>query len=162
MSEIALTNAWPSTLPIPYVDFSGSPRDTTLVSEREQAKIHRRSRFSRVYHGMPVQWVFSHSEYLAFKTFYKDTIRCVSAFSIELRFPKNSALSEWMARFVSEGFEATPEEGMWRVDAMLDLVFKQELGTGSGPFKVVVEGESGHWVPFYVLTNTPFYVKETA
>lgn len=159
MSKIVVNNSWPESLPLPFVDFSGSPRDTTLTSpETDPAKIRRRSRYTKNYHSLPVKWVFTTAEYNTFKSFFKNTLRASSAFSIELRFPKNSALSEWIARFISDGFEATPEEGMWVVDALLDLVFKQELGTGFGPFRVVVEGESGHSQPFYTLSQKPFYV----
>lgn len=113
---------WPVALPLPFLEYSGEPRNGTLVSPTDAAAISRRSRFERSYTTLSVAWVFTDAQYQSFKTFFATTLGNGTAqFAIELRFPLNSGLTEWSVR-IEDGYTAAHEEGMWRVQATLDLV----------------------------------------
>lgn len=119
---LTVTNEWPATLPLPSVDYNGAPYNSTLVSPIENAAIERRSRFTRSYCGVSVQWVFTDEEYQDFRAFVKgDLGNGAAVFKIELRFPKNTELTAWAVRF-SAGFEADFDEGYWTVQATLETV----------------------------------------
>jgi len=113
---------WPSTLPLPYVDYSGQPLHVTLASRLENPRILRRSRFHAAVVGVSVQWELGIAEYDTFKTFHQDTLGCGTAlFQISLRYPKASVLTDWKARF-SGPYEAVYLDGGWQVHVPLDLV----------------------------------------
>jgi len=115
-------NVWPSTLPLPFVDYNGEPRNGVVMGKEKDLVILRRSRFERSYTTLLVNWVFTDAQFTAFKTFYKDTLGLgASQFKIELRYPSNSVLTEYSVR-ISEGFEATYQEGLLNVAAVLELV----------------------------------------
>lgn len=113
---------WPTTIPIPYIDFSGQPRNSVVLSPSGAPLMERRSRFFRSYSILSVSWVLTSEELELFKNFYNSDLgNGTAAFKIELRFPKKSALTEWSARFPG-GFEAQRQDGMWQVKSQLDLV----------------------------------------
>lgn len=146
MSEtFQITESWPSTIPLPYVDYSGSPRNATLVSSLESGNILRRKRFQKSYTGVAVVWILADTEYALFKTFFESTIDVGAAlFKMDLRFPQNSALQEWAVRFV-EGYDAAHIDGNWRISANLDLINLTTLPDGAPQlgaveFQVIYEG----------------------
>lgn len=114
--------AWPTSIPLPSLDFSGAPRNSTLVSPEESATIVRRSRFQRSYSMLSVGWVLTEAQYQDLCDFFLgDLGNGTAQFKIELRYPKNSELTEWSVRF-GGGYEASREEGYWTVRASLELV----------------------------------------
>lgn len=124
--ELALETVWPD-LPLPKVDYTGIPRNTTLVSKRDSAYIARRSRFERTYALLSVSWCFTDDQLEAFETFFAEELdNGIAQFKIELRYPENSALKEWAVRF-DEGYSTSNEEGRWLVSASLDLVGPVEI-----------------------------------
>jgi hypothetical protein len=119
---ITVDIAWPETIPLPFLDFSGSPRNATISSTIESPRIEQRSRFGTSYGTLSVQWVLTAAELVLFETFYNDTLgNGTSCFSIDLRFPKNSQLTEWMVRFV-DTYGVSYTDGVATVESKLDLV----------------------------------------
>lgn len=125
---------WPTTLPLPFIDYSGGPRNTTLVAPPESAGIMSRSRFQKSYYGLAVTWVLNPAEKAEFVSFYTETLHNgASAFAIELRYPKNSELTEWMVRFSGEGYDMTWADGNWSISTALDLIMPMDLPDLVGP-----------------------------
>jgi hypothetical protein len=121
-NEITINVDWPITLPLPYVDYEGSPSNTTLVGDVKNGNIQRRSRYHRSYIHVSLIWVFSFSQFEEFKTYFQTTLeRGVSQFKISLRYPQNSELTEWAVRFIG-GYEAAYLDGAWSIKANVDLV----------------------------------------
>lgn len=169
MSEaIIIDNEWPATIPIPYVDFSGSPRNRTIVGDPSAGRVNRRSRMQTGYSSLSVTWKLTEAQFELFKSFFTDDLEMGCAqFKIELRFPRHTTLTEWIARFI-DGFEASPigDDGNWEVTASLDLVFLAVVSDASplegySPFYVDVSGAgTGDDVPFYTSEGFAFYVQD--
>lgn len=122
MPTLPLTTEWPSTLPLPFIDYSGAPRHATLMTNAESPAYVRRSRFERSYNTLSVSFIFNESQYEAFESFVTDTLaNGASQFILELRYPLNSALTEWAVRF-EEGWESNFNDGVWTITAILELV----------------------------------------
>lgn len=118
---LTLDYEWPETLPLPFLDYSGVPRNQTLFSPDAAYHVARRSRFTRSYCVLSAVWHFSDDQMEAFKAFLVVLGNGAAQFKIELRFPKNSALTEWAARFESS-YEGEYNDGIWTVNAALELV----------------------------------------
>lgn len=115
------TEVWPS-IPLPYCDFSVEPRNATVADDPEGSIHNRRSRFEKAYGTINVQWIFDSTQYAAFRTFVQTNLgNAAAAFKIELRYPKNSALSWWAVR-LDPSFTAAYNEGHWTVEGALDLI----------------------------------------
>lgn len=128
MILITLDHSWPAAIPLPLLDYSGRPRYATISSPVENGFIARRSRFSRPNLAIGVSWVLLPAEYDAFQVFFSETLgNGISLFIIEVRYPKNSELTEWTARFRG-GYQATAMEGLWNITSELELINKVELG----------------------------------
>lgn len=120
MSTISIS--YPSTIPLPVTDYSGAPRNTTLVSQPAQGVIARRSRFVKAYTQLQVNWMLTDSQYLALSSFFSITLYNGSAcFKMELRYPRNTELEMWVVRFL-EGLQATRQDGFWNVRTTIDLI----------------------------------------
>ena len=166
MSHTAAAIDWPVALPLPLVDYNGEPRHPTIASSLENARIQRRSRYSAVVVGITVRWVLGIGEYDDFKEFFLTDLGNGGAqFIIPLRYPKNSALTDWKARFIG-GYTSTYEDHNWMVEAQLDLLelVPAELPTPEVPlnwggYQVINEEESGGWVQFVEADGHPYYVK---
>jgi hypothetical protein len=119
---LTIDNEWPATLPLPYLDYSGNPYNQTIYSPDGAFFIARRSRFTKSYCILSVAWNFDDDEFEAFKLFVLNSLgNATSQFKIELRFPKNTELTEWAVRFES-GYQANQNDGVWNVIAALELV----------------------------------------
>lgn len=119
---LTVTKVWPPAIPLPMVDYSGEPRNSTIASPDKDTIVLRRSRFGRSYASLAVTWTLTAAQYTAFKSFYVNDLGCgASQFMVELRYPQNSALSEWAVR-IANGFEASYQDGMWVVMGVLDIV----------------------------------------
>jgi hypothetical protein len=128
---LVIDETWPATLPLPVVDFSGTPRNTTMVSPMENGNILRRSRYLKSYTSIDISLVLDPDEYAAFQTFFETTTDLGCAlFKVELRYPQNTALTEWACRFLG-GYEASYQEGLWSVTAAFDLINETVLDDGS-------------------------------
>lgn len=156
--------SWPSDFPLPYVDYSGDPRYPNTVSPVRNANILRRSRFETSYATAQVRWIMDVDQYEKFKVFYGDQLgNGNSSFTIQLRYPKNSVLTEWLVAFL-EGFQATYHEGLWEVRASLDLkwpVILDAMAALSGflAFKVTSEDSGGGFDQFVTSDGFRFMVK---
>ena len=119
---ITVDISWPGTIPLPFVDYSGSPRNATITSPLESPRIYYRSRFATSYATIDATWVLTATEYTAFQTFFADTLgNGTACFSLELKYPQNSVLTSWMVRFAG-AYEAVQGDGPISVSAQLDLV----------------------------------------
>lgn len=119
------TITWPATIPLPFVDYVGEPRNATLVSQQLRGgDEERRSRFTASFVQVNAVWVLNETELAAFRTFFTTTLcNGACAFAIELRYPKNSVLEEWAVRFLGDvAFDN--DTNMWQVSAVLDLIRK--------------------------------------
>ena len=171
MPTATLTNNWPVTLPLPYIDYSGAPDNTTIQSATNQyASLLRRKRFSAYVVLLSVTWYFSPSQYQIFDEFYKTTIGNGAArFGIELSYPLNSELATWEVGLGSE-LSTTYEDGFYVVQAGLilykNVVLTEAAGPEGSPFFVAdeISGQEDH--QFFVMSVTTgeddlaFYVVE--
>ena len=120
--NITMTNEWPATLPLPYIDFVGAPRYATLVTPNDLKIRSRRARFLRSYKTLELSWNFTEAQFSTFRDFFEDDLGNGSAqFQIELRFPLTSELTAWAVRFTG-GFNSVKLEGLRKVNATIDLV----------------------------------------
>lgn len=118
---------WPVTIPLPSIDYAGTPRYATIVSPPEASYIVARSRFQRSYSLLTVAWMLTDAQLAIFKTFFETDLGMGTAcFKIELRYPELSVLTEWMVRF-QEGYDSVSQEGMWSIQSSLELVNPVEL-----------------------------------
>jgi hypothetical protein len=113
---------WPTDLPLPLLDYSGSPANRTLTSQPSEAVRVARSRFQRTNAAISVSWNFTEAEYSSFKAFFDATLgNGCAQFSLSLRYPLNSDLTEWLVRFVGD-YQSEYLDGTWGVKANLDVV----------------------------------------
>lgn len=124
---ITLDNEWPATLPLPAIDYSGIPRNQTIYSPDVAYFVERRSRFTRSYCLLSVTWKFDDDQFELFKTFVDSLGNGTAQFKIELRFPKNTALTEWAVR-LEPTYEGTYTDGRWDISAGLELISPIALG----------------------------------
>ena len=153
-------------IPLPFVDYNGVPRTATLYSAKEDAVMQRRSRFGKAYTALSVHWILSIGQMDTFKEFYQTALGNGAAlFSIDLRYPENNNLKNWIVRFGPGGHEDTYDEGVWTVGATLVLVDESELAESAAlldwtDFYVQSEESSGgDDIPFYTFDDNPFYVR---
>jgi hypothetical protein len=67
--------------------------------------------------------VFSPVEFYVFKDFYINGLDLGAAsFRMNLRYPTNGSLTEWVVRFMGEDFEAIWLDGAWKVTASVELL----------------------------------------
>lgn len=129
----SLNNFWPASVPLPCIDYTGSARNTTVVSRPESGYLARRFRFTKTYVELNVTWMLKPEEYDSFRSFYAIELSNGTAlFEMELRYPKQSILKDWGVRF-SGGYIARSLDGMWEVAADLDLVQDLVISPGGGP-----------------------------
>ncbi len=121
--NIAITNEWPSSLPLPYFEFAGDGGVATLHSSAELAKIKRRSRQTRVHINLNVKWVFERAQMKTFLAFWEDTLgNGAGSFKMELRYPKGTALDTWIVKFITELDVVNSDHKFWDVAASIQLV----------------------------------------
>lgn len=154
---------YPSSLPLPFVDYSGAPRNATLRSAGEQGYVFRRSRFDARYSELQIAWRLTPTEYGNLKSFFLTTLGNGAArFQIELRYPKNSSVSEWIVQFIG-GFDAQYGDGIWSLSSNLDLLRPVQLPPVAGPigtagYHVASEEESGEYLLYTTTPDHPYYV----
>jgi len=119
---LQVDNTWPTSLPLPKIEFSGNPRNATITSPTESAAISRRSRFDRSYSTLSVTWCFTGDQIQIFDAFFSDDLGNGTAqFKIELRFPETSSLTEWSVRFQG-GYQREYDGGHYYVKSILELI----------------------------------------
>lgn len=123
-----ITIEWPDTLPLPVLEAQVAPRNGTLVSPLGVSLSDRRSRFQKSYATMALSWRFNHTQLPLFREFWETTLGNGTAqFTIDLRFPLTSTLTNWVVAFVEDGYDVDNLEGAWEVKAVLDLCYESEL-----------------------------------
>ncbi len=121
--NINITHAWPATLPLPFIDFSGGADVVTLHSPPSSSRIKRRSRQTQTFATVGIKWKFSQTQWLTFIDFWENTLGSgASAFSMELRHPKISTLSTWLVKIVSELNVENTEHTIWEVSARIQII----------------------------------------
>lgn len=128
MSDIAVTYTWPTNLPLPADSFGGSPRAAVASSPLESGYISRRKRFDQTYTLLQLTWCLTTAELAIFDDFYQEHLGSGTAqFAIELRYPTQSALVWWIARFIGD-YQVDKRDGLCMVTAAVDLLAKKSLG----------------------------------
>lgn len=132
MTTLAIITKWPEAttadtdevlLPLPDLEYTGGPRDSEIESKTSAQVIARRSRSTKVYPMATLTWIFTQVQYYAFLDFYEHGLGLgTAAFRINLRYPYNSDLTEWVVRFMGEGFSARQLDGAWQVGADVELL----------------------------------------
>lgn len=113
---------FPTTLPLPFHEYGGQPVNSSIMSNEQTSPLVRRQRFTRSYAGLAVQWVLTRAQFTVFKDFFTtDLGNGIAHFQIELRYPYNNQLTNWIVRFVA-GYNAEHSDGFFTVQADLDLV----------------------------------------
>ena len=154
---------WPETLPIPFIDYTGEPLQATIVSGAENARLQRRARYRASYVRLNVRWVFDLAQFDIWEAFFlNDLDNGASQFSIDLKHPTLSALTNWVVRIVG-GYIATHDAGNWIVELTLDLL-RAPLPDASPllgwvPFHVIPEPAGAH-IPFVDAAGFYYAVKE--
>jgi len=157
---------WPSDLPLPYVDAQGQPQHATLAGGVQQMRIQRRNRFRSHTVSFSVRWVLSIAEYDSFKAFYRDELyNGIAQFSLSVRYPYNSGLTEWRVRFLGN-YAGVYQEGVWAVEATLELLSQVpqveqaiELPLNWGGYQVLDEAESDGYAQYVDADGHDYYVK---
>jgi hypothetical protein len=127
MITIPMTYSWPNTVPLPMLDHQGNERTTTLVSPIESGAIIRRCRTRRTYAAINASWTLNVAQFDAFEQFVTVTLgNSVAMFSMDIRYPKTSVLTNYACRFTSE-WQAQYTEGLWMVTSQLDLFGPTQL-----------------------------------
>lgn len=122
-----VTLSWPETLPLPTIDYPGEPRNTTIVSAWDDLIVTRRSRFAKTYAILSVVWKMTADQFSDFKDFVSDDLQnSARLFTMDLRYPKNSALSTWVVRLM-DTIESAYEDGIWTVQGNLEVLFPVDL-----------------------------------
>lgn len=122
---------WPSTIPLPSIDYAGAPRNASITSPVESPRIFYRSRFFTSYSSIGVRWSLSTDELTAFRSFYLEELgNGIACFAMDLRFPLNSELRTWLVRFEG-GYRITFSDGIAFVTAQLSLVREMEIADAS-------------------------------
>lgn len=77
----------------------------------------------KAYVSLSVMWTLLPAELDAFKVFFHDTLgQGTASFRIELRYPRNSDLDDWIVRFDGTGYEMDYLDGAWSVRSGLVLL----------------------------------------
>lgn len=156
---------WPAGLPLPYVDSQGQPQHSTLAGGLQQMRIQRRRRFHSFTVSLSARWVLTILEYDSFKAFFRDELfNGIAQFSLLVRYPYSSTLTEWKVRFLGN-YTAVFQEGIWLVESTLELLEQipevelvPALPLALG-FQVVDEEESAGYVQFVTADGNDFHVK---
>jgi len=150
MSNLTTTNVWPSTLPLPAVDYTGGARPPTIVSTSSAADFKRRRRWTQTYAELTVRWKFTRAEYTAFRTFWETTLNLgASSFEIELRYPKATALDEWVVKFLSDLSIVTEDNSIIEVSATIQTLNLKALADKAAALETffLVSGVSSSAAP---------------
>lgn len=132
--EIVVADTDETPLPLPFIDYAGEPRNATAQSKASAPKILRRSRRFLTWQTIKATWFFTSVQYYAFQSLYQDALGCGTAqFRMNLRYPKNTELTEWVCRFAGEGYGASYLEGVWQVAANLELIGPYLLSDFASP-----------------------------
>lgn len=124
---IPIEETYPESLPLPYIEYSGAPRNSTICTPAGAAFIARRSRFTKSYVSLSLKWFFTSDQYTTFRAFVLDNLgNGAASFVMSLRYPKNSALDDWIVKLIGP-YEATSRDGLWEVAASIDLCGKVEM-----------------------------------
>jgi hypothetical protein len=132
MSLLPIITKWPESsvadttvvpLPLPSFEYSGQPRNGTIETKSSEIKIQRRQRFFQNYQMGSVEWVFTQTEYYAFLDLYNNDLGLGTAkFRLPIFYPTNDQLTEWVVRFMGDGFTNRWVDGAWQVDAVIELL----------------------------------------
>ena len=159
--SIGITNNWPSELPLPFIDYSGSAEVATIISPDTFGAIQKRSRRKQTYATISVIWKFSPSQFSTFLSFWESTLGGGTAkFSTELRYPKITDLDTWIVRFVGDISVENIEDTIYQVGADLQVI---RLATVADAAALVISGfflvqdESSDGMPLQT-----FYVQDDA
>ena len=109
--NITVNNTWPD-ISLPFIDYTGTPHGSTLVSDTSFGRIARRNRFRPVYQVLSIRIKLNTTDHDTFRSFYIDDLgNGTATFALELRFPKNTALANWQVRFLN-ALRETYDDGM--------------------------------------------------
>ncbi|QDP54893.1 MAG: hypothetical protein Unbinned3891contig1000_91 [Prokaryotic dsDNA virus sp.] len=151
----------PSTIPLPFLDYNGSFRDGTLRSSDKFGAVHRRSRFVKNYREIQLQWRLGVAQWDAFEYFYRTTLGNGSAsFKIELRYPKNSELTEWVLKLMGS-ISSQYVDGIRFVSAtgyLMEKVSQADAAALAGWCPYHVLDDEGGWVPYETSGEKIYHV----
>lgn len=135
---------FPETIPLPYYEYAGQVRNSTIVAPDERIASSRRSRTTPNFATLQVRWILSIAQYAAFRAFVEKNLGNATAlFNIQLRYPSNLYLDGWIVRFTGGKYLAAFVENKWNLEATLDLV-RQVVMDG-----LVAEGDDGDTLNLY-------------
>lgn len=160
-------NEWPASLPLPYCDFGGGPRNATIVGAVENGHLARRSRFQKAYTNLEVDWRLRNRTLVAaFETFYETTLGMgVGRFTMDLRYPKNSDLTNWVVQFAGD-YRIDHGDGVHFINATLDLLRPTALAAAAPilsftGFMVENDESSGAaYISFVTSEGNDYHVRE--
>jgi hypothetical protein len=158
MSLVPISIAWPSSLPVPHIDYTATAGVGTVNSDQDSLFIARRRRNSTTFPALSVKFVFTPVEYAQFRSFLRyDLFNSAAMFGIDLLWPKTSAVTSWICKF-RRGMTTNFENGIWTVEAVLLLYQRVEIpDPDSGPVDdlEVVDDDDGDIVTGDDPTVTP-------
>lgn len=124
---ITVDIVWPETLPLPFLDYSGTPQNASISSDAESPRAYRRSRFFTAYEGIDVEWRLDSTQLAAFETFFYDTLgNGAASFQTDLLYPQNDAVESWIVRFVG-GYSCDLSDGPSVVRSKFQLLRSTEI-----------------------------------
>jgi len=121
---LSVTKDWDdSTLPTPYVQYSGGVKSAVDITETIMGRTYAIERDHREYPMLSVVWRLSASEMETFETFWNGELSNGAAvFAIDLMYPKNSAVTPWVVKFMPEYQFEMEGSGRYMVSAQLQLI----------------------------------------
>lgn len=161
MSVLSLTAKWPETItadtdvtpmPLPFLEYNGEPRNSKIESKTSVQKIIRRSRFTKAYPMASLSWIFTQVEYYAFVNFYTNDLGLGTAsFRMNLKYPFNNFITEWVVRFMGDGFRARCLDGAWHVAADAEML---------GPYIMPDPASLEDWVQYQTVDEENYQTSD--
>lgn len=127
MPTLSVTKDWDNSgLPTPFIEYGGDLLSVVDISRSLEGKVSAAERDLNEYPVLNVGWRLSGSQLETFETFWEGTLNNGSAtFILDLRYPKNSAVTQWAVQFVSEYQFRMQAPGRYSVEATIQLITKQ-------------------------------------
>lgn len=127
MPSLSITADWDnSSLPLPVINYGANILSAVDITDSLLGKTNAAERYPNEYPQLDVIWSLSASQMDTFESFWNGELDNGSAvFVLDLRYPKNSAVTQWTVQFVSEYQFRMQAPGRYSVGATIQLITKQ-------------------------------------
>lgn len=126
MPSLSITADWTNSgLPLPRLGYAGEVNASVDVTPGLLGRTFARERGKREYPVINVVWELSASEMETFESFWNGELdNGAAVFILNLRYPKNTALTQWAVQFISGYQFQMAAPGRYSVGSSIQLVTK--------------------------------------